>query len=90
LNDRMATLVVVASGKQGNRVFHIALEHASFAPERRRVLRADGVTLPCGIAAGAAAVALNARDELVACLDQNQALCEAWIEDAFLRAALSA
>jgi hypothetical protein len=89
LNERMATLFVFSSGDIADRVTRIAEEHASFAPDNRRVVRVKDTAWIRGVAMTqpATAIVLNARNEVIALLDTQHALSEPWIEDAFLRGA---
>lgn len=76
---RVTTFVIPRSGIHGA-VKSLAVEHASFDPEHRRVIE---IATVCG---EAAAVVLRADGNLFTILDRVRALDEAWIEDAFIRA----
>ena len=89
---QFATFVVVATGRLGRRIAELAQEHAEFDPDCRRVLRPGDAKYPspAAIAASAArdaaAFVVNGSVEICAVLDQYQAVDEAWVEDAFVRA----
>lgn len=85
MNERMATLVVLPGGLQAERIARLAEEHASFAPDHRRVIRATDVRgSQTTTTRAVVAIVLNARNEVIATLDAERALNESWIEDAFL------
>lgn len=91
-NSHNATFVIVADGPLGRRIADLAQQHAEFDPDCRFVLRPGDARYPAPAAVatwsgrGAAAFVINGFGEICAVLDDRQAIGEAWVEDAFLRA----
>lgn len=77
--NALTTFVIPRSKVQGA-VSTLAIEHAAFDSEHRRVIE---IAEMCG---DAAAVLLRADGTICTILDEIRALNEAWIEDAFVRA----
>lgn len=75
----LTTLVIPRSDVQST-VTALAVEHASFDPQHRRVIEIAAV---CG---EAVVLVLRADATLCTILNRVRALDEAWIEDAFIRA----
>ena len=75
------TLVVTASGSDGQEIARLVQLHVAFDPERRRVIHAA-----VDRESDTAIVIIDRTGRICGSLDRLQALVEAWIEDAFLRA----
>jgi predicted ATPase len=76
---------VVLRGADQHRVAQLAVAHADFAPDRRRVLIDDG-TFHAVVPPGTAALTLRVDGSISVVLNRERALSEPWIEDGFLRA----
>jgi hypothetical protein len=87
-----ATFVVVANGALGRQIADLAQQLAEFDPDCRRVLRPGDAKYPAPAAVAAcsngdtAAFVVDGFGRICAVLNRQQAIGEAWIEDAFLRA----
>lgn len=84
----MCTLVVLIGGGHGRRIVRLAQEHADFDPLGRRVVGLEEPVFQgnCSSNCVTAAIVVNAEGAICAILDARQAMTEAWIEDAFVRA----
>lgn len=77
---------VVLRGELEFQVAGLADIHAAFDPSRRVVLIDDG-TFGCRVAAGTVAMTIRPDGSICDLFDSITALSEAWIENAFVRAA---
>jgi hypothetical protein len=86
-----ATFIVLAEGTKAQRIMALAQQQAAFDPTHRRVIAVDQQSAVVNQIrqripdTQPAAVVVDHRNEICACLDLWRATTPAWIEDAFLQ-----